>query len=176
MTSTRRRGSVGRTALFAAALLAAGCASARQQPGSSAADEEAAIRELRGAQNRAIRERDLDAITEVMEEGIQVTSGIGIHVTGRDAYRRAFETEFRALDDIVYVRRPSEVVVSDVPTGLAESIAWESGEWTGSWTGPEGLVSMTGSYAAMWRKRDGRWRINTELFASLSCEGEGCPE
>ena len=175
MRSTRSP-DLRRVALLGVALLTAGCASGRQQAGPAAADEEAVIRELRAAQNRAIRERDLDAIAEIMEEGIQVTSGIGIHVTGRDAYRRAFETEFRALDDIVYVRRPSEIVVSEVPTGLAERIAWESGEWTGSWTGPEGLVSMTGSYAAMWRKRDGRWRINTELFASLACEGEGCPE
>lgn len=173
----RRRGAsrlVMPAVLFAATLLAA-CSVTMRQPAPSAADEAEAIREARLAQNRAIRDQDLDAIAEVLEPDVHATSGIGIHVVGRDDYRDAYAQDFEVLENVSYVRTPDEIELSSVDTGLAERIAAESGTWTGSFVTPRGSAQMRGVYSAMWRKRGGRWRINSEIFVSLTCSGEGCP-
>ena len=161
--------------LLGAVLVLAAC-SVTMRPASepSAADEIETIRQARFAQNRAIREQDLDAIAEVLEPDVHVTSGIGIHVVGRDAYRDAYAQDFEVLEDVSYVRSPNEIELSSVDTGLAERIAWESGSWTGSFVTPRGPAQMRGLYTAMWRKKGGRWRINSEIFVSLTCSGEGC--
>lgn len=176
-TGTRQRRPL-QTAFGAGALtvafFAAGCATARP-PRPEAEAEVEAIREARLAQNRAIREQDLEAIGEVLEQDVQVTSGIGIHLVGRDAYLDAYESDFRALESVVYTRMPDEIELSTVNAALAERIAAESGTWTGSLVTHRGPAQMRGVYTAMWRKRDGRWRINSEIFVSLSCSGAGCP-
>lgn len=141
----------------------------------SAESEVETIREARLAQNQAIREQNLDAIAEVLEPDVHVTSGIGIHIVGRDAYRRAYEDDFEVLEDVIYTRTPDEIEISAVDTGLAERIAAESGTWTGSFVTPRGPAQMRGVYSAMWRKRSGQWRINSEIFVSLACSGAGCP-
>ena len=160
---------------IAGALALAGCSATMRQPPTSAADEVETIRQARLAQNQAIREQDLDAIAEVLEPDVHVTSGIGIHVVGRDNYRDAYAQDFEVLENVSYVRTPDEIELSSVDTGLAERIAAESGTWTGSFITPRGPAQMRGVYSAMWRKRGGRWRINCEIFVSLTCSGEGCP-
>ncbi len=164
------------TATLLVAMAAGGCSvtlGGSQPP--SAESEVETIREARLAQNQAIREQDLDAIAEVLESDVHVTSGIGIHIVGRDAYRRAYEDDFEVLDDVIYTRTPDEIELSTVDTGLAERIAAESGTWTGSFVTPRGPAQMRGVYSAMWRKRSGQWRINSEIFVSLTCSGSGCP-
>lgn len=141
----------------------------------SAESEVETIREARLAQNQAIREQNLDAIAGVLEPDVHATSGIGIHIVGRDAYRRAYEDDFEVLEDVIYTRTPDEIEISAVDTGMAERIAAESGTWTGSFVTPRGPAQMRGVYSAMWRKRSGRWRINSEIFVSLACSGAGCP-
>lgn len=165
-----------RTMPLLAATLALTACSVAMRPSSepSAADEIETIRQARLAQNQAIREQDLDAIAAVLEPDVHVTSGIGIHVVGRDNYRDAYEQDFEALENVSYVRIPQEIELSSVETGLAERIASESGTWTGSFVTPRGPAQMRGVYSAMWRKKGGRWRINSEIFVSLTCSGEGC--
>jgi hypothetical protein len=53
-------------------------------------------------------------------------------------------------------------------------LAWETGSWVGTWTTPEGPLRTGGRYAASWREVDGEWKIRSELFVTLFCEGEGC--
>jgi len=140
----------------------------------SAADEVQAIRDARIAQNEAILEQDLDAIARYWEGDVRSTAGTGVFVTGRDEYRRAFRDEFRNLDDVLYSRIPEIIELSSVRVSDAQHMASESGTWTGSWTSPRGPTQMTGVYSAMWRKRNGRWRIRSELFVALSCTGADC--
>lgn len=161
------------TAIFAAITGCSVTIGGSQPP--SAESEVETIREARLAQNQAIREQDLDAIAGVLEPDVHVTSGIGIHIVGRDAYRRAYEDDFEVLDDVIYTRTPDEIEISAVDTGMAERIAAESGTWTGSFVTPRGDAQMRGVYSAMWRKRSGQWRINSEIFVSLACSGAGCP-
>ena len=166
----------GRGAILFFAIAAAGCSVAIRGSGPPSAESEIeTIREARLAQNQAIRDQDLEAIAAVLEPDVHVTSGIGIHIVGRDAYRRAYEDDFEVLDDVIYTRTPDEIEISAVDTGLSERIAAESGTWTGSFVTPRGPAQMRGVYSAMWRKRGGRWRINSEIFVSLACSGAGCP-
>jgi ketosteroid isomerase-like protein len=162
-------------ALVLAAAFAAGCGAIMRQSQPTPASEIETIREAREAQNRAIVERDIEAIAELLEPDIHATSGVGIHFVGRDAYRRAYEDDFEALEGVIYTRTPDVIELSSVDTGLAERVAAESGTWTGTWAERRGPVRMEGVYSAMWRKRSGRWRINSEIFVSLRCSGGGCP-
>lgn len=166
-----------RSALLATAVagVSAGCGAARSQSPPTARAEIDRIRELREAQNQAIRDRDLDGIASLYERDVQVTSGVGIHVVGREAYRNAFADDFRALKDVNYTRFPDAIEISGVHTDLAERLASESGTWSGTWTLPRGTASMHGVYSALWRKRNGRWRVNSEMFVALTCSGEACP-
>ena len=175
----RRRGEprgpdVAASVVLAALALSACSVTMRPSPEPSAADEIETIRQARLAQNQAIREQDLDAIAEVLEPDVHVTSGIGIHVVGRDNYRDAYAQDFEVLENVTYVRTPDEIELSSVDTGLADRIAAESGTWTGSFVTPRGPAQVRGVYSAMWRKKAGRWRINSEIFVSLTCSGEGC--
>lgn len=153
---------------------AQGCGIRLARP-ATAADEEQAIRDARNAQNEAIREQDLDAIARYWENGVHSTAGTGILVSGRDEYREAFQGAFEDLGDVVYSRIPGTIELSSVNVFNAQRIASESGTWTGRWTSAEGPTQMSGVYSAMWRKRNGRWRIRSELFVALSCTGAECP-
>jgi len=168
---------LGVAALYGTVGATSGCSviTIRESPAPSAESEVEAIREARLAQNRAIREQDLDAIIEVFEPDVHATSGIGIHIVGRDAYRRAYQDDFEVLESVIYTRTPDEIELSSVETSLVERIAAESGTWTGSFVTPRGPAEMRGVYSAMWRKRGGHWRINSEIFVSLTCSGSGCP-
>jgi len=141
----------------------------------SAADEVQTIRDARLAQNDAITERDIDAIAGYWERGVRSTAGTGIFVTGRAEYRRAFQDEFRNFNDLIYSRTPDFIELSSVRVSNADELASESGTWTRSWTTSEGQTELYGLYDAMWRKRNGQWRIRSELFIALSCTGADCP-
>ena len=165
---------MARLALVAAMLTSVAGCGIQFTRAPSAADEVQAIRDSRIAQNDAILEQDIDAIASHWERGVRSTAGTGIFVTGRDEYRRAFRDEFRNLDDVLYSRIPEIIELSSVRVSDAQHMASESGTWTGSWTSPRGPTQMSGAYSAMWRKRNGRWRIRSELFVALSCTGVDC--
>ena len=50
-------------------------------------------------------------------------------------------------------------------------VASESGEWTGRWTEPDGVVDVGGTYLAQWRKIGSTWRIQAEIFVPTRCSG-----
>jgi hypothetical protein len=49
--------------------------------------------------------------------------------------------------------------------------ASESGEWHESWREGGVLTELRGSYLALWRKVEGRWLLDAEVFVPLSCAG-----
>jgi len=74
--------------------------------------------------------------------------------------------QFQRRPDTIYVRTPSTIDVFD-----AWSVASERGEWVGRWTEPDGKVEISGTYLAQWRKIDGRWLIQSELYVPTKCIG-----
>lgn len=163
-----------RIALIAVALVSQAACGIRMSQPVTAESEEEDIRAAREAQNDAIRARDLDAIARHWEAGVQATAGTGAFVVGRDEYRLVFEEAFANLAEVVYTRIPDTIELSTVDVEGVERIASESGTWTGSWASRRGPTQLLGTYSAMWRKRNGRWRIHSELFVALSCSGPEC--
>ena len=75
-------------------------------------------------------------------------------------------TQFTNRPDTVYVRRSTTIDVYP-----AWNVASERGEWTGRWTEPDGTLEIGGTYLAQWRKTDGQWLIQAELFVPTRCTG-----
>jgi len=133
-------------------------------------DDEQAIRDARAASNAAIATHDVGGIVGAMDADYQVTASLGSFGRGIDEETDIWTDMFASRPKLLYVRTPDKIEISaDYP------LAAESGRWTGSWETADGPVRTGGSYAAMWRKIDGAWKIRSELFVALYCEGAGCP-
>jgi hypothetical protein len=74
--------------------------------------------------------------------------------------------QFKNRPDTVYVRTPAAIEVYP-----AWAVASERGEWTGKWTEPDGKLEIGGTYQAQWRKINGQWLIQAELFVPTHCKG-----
>jgi ketosteroid isomerase-like protein len=134
--------------------------------GKQTSGDEKAIRRLRADFNRAIASHELSALPKFWREDIHITTGIGRQLSGRDAARAAFEAIFADTTFIAYTRTPDRVELN--ATGAR---AAESGHWLGQWRKPDGTMEWRGTYLAMWRKENGQWLIQSELFVSLRCSG-----
>ena len=127
------------------------------------------IRAVRQQSNAAIARHDVDGVLALLDVEYQITTGSGVQRQERASERDAWTAEFARASDVVYVRTPASIEVS--ASGVR---AAETGTWTGSWSTPTGPRTSGGRYAAHWRLVDGNWRIRSELFVTLTCEGPGC--
>lgn len=150
--------------MFMEIAAAALCAAA----GDSAAAQIAAARD---AFNRAIAEKDAEAIAGVLADRVLLVTGTDSEVVvGRAAQVDLWRTDFERPDRLVYVRTPECVSMSPL-----YPIAAETGAWRGA---PEkgGDDHVGGIYAAKWRRVEDRWRLEAETFATMSCGGALCPD
>ncbi|MEZ5420515.1 MAG: nuclear transport factor 2 family protein [Vicinamibacterales bacterium] len=137
-------------------------AAAGGQPGG---DDAAAIRAARQASNAAIAAHDVAGITRHWTADVSIVTSTGAQARDRPTTASAWPGSC-ARPDTVYVRTPTAIdVFSDW------DVASERGEWTGRWTEPDGVVDIRGTYLAQWRKVDGTWRIQAEVFVPTSCRG-----
>ena len=67
-----------------------------------------------------------------------------------------------------------EDFVISISTGAIERSREEHGTWVGSRTAENGKFEIGGQYTAAWKKTDGVWRIYSELFVGLYCNGVDC--
>lgn len=150
--------------LLSLVLLVLGACAGTAMPKPPASSDEEAVRQARAAQNQAIARRDLDGVASFWVEDVTVTAGLGTVLRGRDAYRRAFESDAA----LVYHRESETVRVSG-----NWAIAWEEGTWTGA-REAGGAPLIAGRYSAQWVRQSDQWRIRSELFVALECSGIGC--
>ena len=137
-------------------------------PGSES--EKNKIEEIRAESNEAIRKHDADGIVASFAQTYQITTGSGKLFHDSPGTEKELWTEiFDQFPDVVYVRTPSKI---DVSTYLPR--AAESGSWVGNWTNEKGRIEIGGSYSASWLKIDGHWKIQSEMFVTLYCSGDGC--
>jgi hypothetical protein len=134
--------------------------------GQSATDQ---IRSLRAQSNAAIARHDVEGVVSHLDVDYQVTVGSGALRQDRAAEPERWAATFAQADDLIFAREPESIEVSASRTRAAEI-----GVWTGSWTTAEGRRSLGGSYAAHWVLTSGRWKLRSELFVRLRCEGAGC--
>jgi len=148
---------------FLGLLLVAGIA---ETGGTQLVGDEATIRAARARSNRAIEAHDLETLSSFWTESFQIVTSRSARTSGRAANRDDMRQHFEALPDVVYVREPTEVTIYE-----PWAMAFERGTWKGSWTEQAGRVQIGGDYAAKWRKIEGRWLIDSELFSPTFCSG-----
>jgi uncharacterized protein (TIGR02246 family) len=139
--------------LFIAMLICAKTVGAQ----TNAAKDEALIRAARQASNTAIAKHDAEGVAKCLLTDFTMVRGNATQATGRDAVTAAWKKLFAANPQVKYIRTPLQVTVSKNDT-----LAWETGTWKA-----EHSYSGGGNYSAMWRKRDGVWMTQAELFVSL---------
>ena len=148
-------------------LLGASLAAAQ---GAADPEDSESIRTLRMASNEAIAAHDIAAFVSFLDDEYQITTSVGSMSQGIDVQFSSLQSLFEDRPDVIYIRTPDSIEISS-----SNPLASESGTWTGRWTGASGPVSTGGDYAAMWRKVDGVWKIRSELFVALYCDGKDCP-
>ena len=134
-----------------------------------AADDVESIQTTRMQSNAAIARHDVDALQSVLDEDFEITISTGAIERSRDEHGRSFALHFEQYPDVVYIRTPTEITLSK-----AYPLAIEHGTWVGSRTSENGKLENGGQYTAAWRKTDGVWRIYSELFVGLYCNGADC--
>ncbi len=137
--------------------------------GAQTSDDASLIRDARTRSNQAIAAHSIDGILAELDSEFQVTAGSGRFLQGRDAMGEAFSAQFAEFPDAIYVRSPEAVDVAQ-----SGSLGFETGTWIGTWTTPTGPLRTGGRYSASWSNASGSWRIRSELFVTLFCEGTGC--
>jgi uncharacterized protein (TIGR02246 family) len=134
--------------------------------GGAASDDEQAIRAVRARSNAAIAAHDPAGMARAWMDDVHVVASTGAQTAGRAANQQRMTQQFTAHPDTIYVRTPRTVEVY-----APWAVASERGEWTGGWTEPDGKFEIGGTYQAQWRKVDGQWLIQAELYVPTRCRG-----
>ena len=129
-------------------------------------DDERLIRETRARSNAAIAAHDLAGIASAWLPDVHVVSSTSVQTAGSQANQERMARQFQVRPDTIYVRTPGIVEVF-----APWNVASERGEWIGRWTEPDGKLEIGGTYQAQWRKIDGRWLIQAELYVPTHCHG-----
>lgn len=129
-------------------------------------DEAAAVRAARADSNAAIARHDVPGITRHWMPNVSIVTSTGTHGDGREVNAGRMAAQFERRPDTIYVRTPSSIDVF-----AAWDVVSERGEWTGRWTESDGVVNIAGTYLAQWRKVNGVWLIQAEVFVPTRCTG-----
>ena len=109
-----------------------------------------AIRAARARSNAAIAARDTATLAALASNSYHSVSSRNVHTNGRAGIGTQYAGQFAAHPDVSFVRTPQEVRVY-TPWQMAD----ERGTWVGTWTEPDGRVTIRGRYSAKWRRIDG---------------------
>ena len=135
-------------------------------PALATSPAEDAIRAVRAASNQAIAARDVEALQATWLPDLHVTASSGKVVQSGREMAASFSQAFADADFITYVREPDLVQLS-----VGKGYAAERGRWTGRWKEGDKEMLIRGTYLAQWHKIAAGWRIRSELFVALSCDG-----
>jgi hypothetical protein len=130
-------------------------------PPPTAKSPEALIRAARTRSNRGIDERNPNLIAESLDKDFLVILGDGTLLPSRDAYLAAFKSNFADTNALRYERIADTIHIS-----TSDPLASEQGHWIA--TLPDGTITHTGTYAAMWRRTPSGWKLRSELFITLT--------
>ncbi len=120
--------------------------------------------------NTAIRQADVETISEVLADGVVLITGTGSEVfLGHDAQLELWSQDFESDQRLVYVRTPTCIDVSP-----SFPIALEQGRWRGVSAG-NATEFARGLYSAKWRTIDGAWRVEVETYMTIECTSSICP-
>ena len=121
-----------------------------------------AVKAARAESNAAIAAHDDFKVSALVDRDVVVVSGSGPAIHERKTLRAVFVQQFRESPDLIYIRTPDKIEVSDDLTQVSEI-----GHWTGSWTTAGQKVTSRGNYSALWHKVADKWLTRAELFVTL---------
>jgi ketosteroid isomerase-like protein len=147
-------------------LVLVGVVSGIDRPGAQGSDGERLIREARSRSNAAIAAHDVAGIARVWMNDFHVVSSTSAQAAGSQANQQRMAAQFKNRPDTIYVRTPQAIAVY-----APWHVASERGTWVGRWTEPDGKLEIGGTYQAQWRKVDGQWLIQAELYVPTHCSG-----
>ena len=128
------------------------------------------IRNARAEYNDAIARHDVPEIISFFDAEYQITTSLGQLSQDVEGEAADWRELIAIRKDLLYVRSPESIEISkDYP------LAAEIGTWVGTWSTNQGPVRTGGRYTAMWRQVDGMWKVRSELFVALYCDGISCP-
>lgn len=136
------------------------------EAGTEAQTDEQLIRDTRARSNAAIAAHDLAGIARAWVNDVHVVSSTSTQTAGSQANQQRMARQFETRPDTIYVRTPSTIDVYS-----PWNVASERGEWIGRWTEPDGNLEIGGTYLAQWRRVEGRWMIQAELYVPTHCRG-----
>jgi len=129
-----------------------------------------AIASARADFNRALDDRDIDAVRNALAEDVLLVTGTdSIRVVGREAQIELWNGNFAEEARLIYRRTPDCVTVS-----MLYPIALETGSWRGAPAEGSG-DHLGGRYSAKWRREGDRWVIESEHYLTADCGGALCP-
>ena len=128
--------------------------------------DEQAIRDLRARSNAAIAAHDLAGIARPWLNDVHVVSSTSAQTAGSQANQQRMARQFETRPDTIYVRTPATIDIY-----APWNVASERGTWAGRWTEPDGKLEIGGTYLAQWRRVEGRWMIQAELYVPTHCRG-----
>lgn len=137
--------------------------------GSQSGSDTETIRSTRVQSNEAIARHDAAAVGSFLANDFVITISTGEIERSRREHIDSFASHFAEFPDVIYIRTPTAIKVSD-----SYPLAIEHGTWVGSRTTANGELENGGEYTAAWRKTDGVWKIYSELYVALYCHGEDC--
>ena len=118
-------------------------------------DDILSIKNARQASNAAIKRKDVaGVIYHWLPDFVQI-AGDGSHTIGREKIAKDWRQMF-SHSSPVFERLPEDIHIA-----ASGNIAWEKGNWAYK------DENYFGNYSAMWRKKDGRWLTQCELYVSL---------
>jgi ketosteroid isomerase-like protein len=120
--------------------------------------EEDLILKARQYSNEAIAKGDIESISKYWLDDFLIVRGSGVIVIGKEASKADWIKGLKETPQAYYERIPSEIIISKTNPELA----WESGNWKGFNT-----YSKGGRYSAQWKKKEGEWKLQAELFVAL---------
>jgi len=122
----------------------------------------AAIKAARQASNEAILSHDIDGIAKHWLEEFIVIGGNGGGNVGKDSAAIRLKRQLDQTPGLTYIPTLKKIIISD-----ADTLAFETGKWIGLKTKDKTPKWLGGNYSAMWWKRDGVWKLRSELFVTL---------
>ena len=99
-------------------------------------------------------------------DDVHVVRSTGAQVAGREANQQRMAQQFSRART-----RSTFASLQPIDVYLPWAMASERGDWTARWTEPDGSVDMAGTYMAQWRRVDGMWLIQAELYVPTRCSG-----
>jgi ketosteroid isomerase-like protein len=133
-----------------------------------AVDSIAAVRALRAESNAAIAAHDAARLRNIFaDDYLGIVGTTGDLDSGGEATAKSYgDIEFKDPTFDRYRRTPDTVQLA----GSGKRVA-ESGHWVGIWRKPDGIMHKSGVYLARWTRVGSQWRLRSELFITLGCQG-----